>query len=267
MVQFICFGSGSSGNCYYFSHNGYAFLIDLGIGIRTFKREMRNYGLPFSSIRHILVSHDHTDHIKAVGALSQEFHLPVYTSALVHQGMERNFMMTKKVPKEQQHVVEHRQTFTLGDFHITPFEVPHDSSQNNGYYITCGDWSLCFITDAGHVTDDMREYISKATHLIVEANYDAELLRTGPYPAYLQKRISGERGHMCNDEMATTLAQCLNPKTKHIWLCHLSEENNLPDVAHRTVEDALKKAGYDLARQIILEPLRRKVPSPLYELE
>lgn len=134
-MKFICFGSGSSGNCYYLESRGTAILIDLGIGIRAFKRYMSNYGLTIPKIAAIIVTHDHTDHIKAVGPMAITYRTPVYASQRVHEGIDRNRFMTKKIPAELKQLTELNTPFEVGNFRITPFAVPHDSNDNNGYFI------------------------------------------------------------------------------------------------------------------------------------
>lgn len=267
MIKFICFGSGSSGNCYYLSAGGYGIIIDFGIGTRTFKKYMRDYGLSFGQVNAVLVTHDHTDHIKSVGSFSEEFHLPVFATETVHEGMQRNHFMYKKVKEEYKRYVKAGVPFEAGPFRITPFPVPHDSSANLGYFITCdGGPSFCLITDAGSFTEEMTAFVARANYLVIEANYDAMMLETGPYPPYLKKRIKGGRGHMDNVETARILAENLTPETRRVWLCHLSEENNHPELARKTVETALVDAGFNLGTDVVLEVLKRKVPSPLYEL-
>ena len=215
-MQFICFGSGSSGNCYYLESRGEAILIDLGIGIRAFKKHMRDYGLTIPKIKAVIVTHDHTDHIKAVGPLSIEFRIPVYASMPVHEGIVRNRFMTKKIPEDLQRCTLLHTPFEVGNFRITPFAVPHDATDNNGYFIELiepeetnttdlfapqggdGRPTFCLITDAGQFTETMIPYVQRARYLVIEANYDRELLDNGPYPLYLRKRISGGRGHMDN---------------------------------------------------------------------
>ncbi len=266
MVKFICFGSGSSGNCYYLMAEGYGIVIDLGIGIRCFKKHMRDYGLPMAQIKAILVTHDHTDHVKAVGVLSRDFQIPVYASEPVHKGMARNYFMTKKIADDMVNEIVGGETLHLGPFEVTPFTVPHDSSDNLGYFIRYNDLSFCLITDAGHMTDEMKSYIEQANYLVVEANYDEAMLASGPYPQYLKRRISSQRGHMSNADTAAVLSQHLPAAIKHVWLCHLSEENNHPELARKTVEAALIQVGCPLGKTVQLEVLKRKVPSPLYEL-
>lgn len=269
MLQFISFASGSSGNCYYLNANGYGILIDIGIGIRIFKRNFSNYGLPIAQIQAILVTHDHTDHVKAVGAVSRDFRLPVYTSQKVHDSILRNHFVSKKVPADLQHAIERGKTFELGPFSITSFAVPHDSADNNGYIIRVEDKCFVILTDVGHFTDEMADIVNQATHLVIEANYDTAMLATGRYPLRLQNRISGPLGHISNAETADFLSLHLDKqRTRRIWLCHLSAENNLPRIAHDTVAEALTAAGLplDTPGGCKLEVLARKTPSLLMEL-
>ncbi len=263
----MSFGSGSSGNCYLLKADDYALLIDLGVGIRTFKKCFKEYGQKFSDIKGILVTHDHTDHVKAVGILSCEYHLPVYATEPVHEGMARNYFMKKKVEPGKEVMLVPAEPVEIGPFRVTPFQVPHDSSDNVGYFIECENVRFCLITDAGQVTDEMKTYIRRATHLVMEANYDDAMLATGPYPQYLQDRIRSGRGHMSNADTALILAENLAEDIKNVWLCHLSEENNHPELARKTIESALWNAGFLFGKgRLELEVLKRKVPSKEYFL-
>ena len=280
-MNFICFGSGSSGNCYYLESRGTAILIDLGIGVRAFRKHLSDYGLTVPRIAAIIVTHDHTDHIKAVGPLALQFRLPVYAAPLVHEGMMRNRFMTKKVPLEQQRPTEVGVPFEVGNFRITPFAVPHDARDNNGYFVELihpeegGDIfspapadprpTFCLITDAGRFTDEMIPFVQRARHLIIEANFDRTMLENGPYPQFLQQRISNGRGHMDNRLTAEALRRHLTPITRRIWLCHLSEENNRPELAHKTVQSAIDQLPFPDKPQ--LEVLRRRTPSGLIRLD
>ncbi len=263
----MSFGSGSSGNGYLIQSDGYGLFIDLGLGLRTLKKHFRDYGQNFASVRGVLVTHDHTDHVKSVGALSCEFKLPVYAIQPVHEGMARNYFMKKKVDPSLVRVLQIGQEEEIGPFRVTPFAVPHDSSGNVGYFITCGGVRFCLITDAGAATDEMRTFLRRATHVVMEANYDDAMLATGPYPLYLQERIRGGKGHMSNALSAQLLAECLSEDTRRVWLCHLSEENNHPELARKTIESALWNAGFLFGKgHLELEVLKRKVPSDVYEL-
>lgn len=264
MVQFICFGSGSSGNCYYLQADEFGILIDLGIGIRSLKKSFKDYGFCFDRIKAILVTHDHTDHIKAVGVLSREYHVPVYATEKVHSGMDRNYFMSKKVEQIHKMLISEGVSFEVGPFHVTPFNVPHDSSSCQGYFIKCEEVKLCLITDAGCVTSEMQDYLQAANYVILESNYDPMMLDTGPYPPYLKKRIASPNGHLSNQDAATALVNSLTPETKRVWLCHISEENNHPELVRKTIETAYCQAFVQSPPQV--EVLKRKQASPIYEL-
>lgn len=267
MLKFISLGSGSSGNCYYLNSDGYGIVIDLGIGIRQFKRHFSNYGLNLAQVKAILVTHDHADHVKAVAMLSREFHLPVYTSQKVHDSMLSNRFLTKKVEPEMRRVVECATPFDLGPFNVTSFHVPHDSTDNNGFIVRVEGKCFVLLTDVGHFTEEMPGIIASATHLVIETNYDEQMLETGKYPNRLKKRIKNGYGHSSNASTASFIAQHLDKeKIKHIWLCHLSAENNLPRIAYDTTASALKEAGFNLDGDTKLEVLARTTPSLLMEL-
>ncbi len=269
MIQFLSIASGSSGNCYHLSCDGQSILIDCGIGIRLLKRTFSNYGLTFARVAGILITHDHVDHTKAVGAVSQAFHLPVYATEPVFGVIRDNYVITKKVPDELKRVIRPYETITIGPFEITPFHVPHDSADNNGYIICAHELTFVLMTDIGTFTTEMEQIVNRATHLVIEANYDPALLAQGPYPPRLRSRITGPRGHISNDETGDFLAAHLDrERIRNIWLCHLSAENNRPDIALKTVTDRLTASGYDLnARGAVkIDALARKTPGLLTDL-
>lgn len=266
MLKFISFGSGSSGNCYYLFTATDGLLIDTGIGTRTLKKYFKDYGLSFSSVHNILITHDHADHVKCVGCLSGDWNLPVYTTRQVHLGIGRNYCVQRKISQELTRFVEKGETFVLGDFTITPFGVPHDSTDNVGYCIECEGVVFCLITDAGSITDEMKSFINKANFLVIEANHDEEMLKNGPYPQYLKQRILSSNGHLSNNSCGMALAENMSENLKMVWLCHLSEDNNHPELARKTVETILGSHGIIAGVDFALEVLRRKVPSKVYEL-
>lgn len=267
MLRFFSLGSGSSGNSYFLYTDSFGILIDAGIGIRNMKRHFKARGLSLEQIKAVIVTHDHADHIKALGHLSSDYHIPVYTTAAVHEGINRNYCMTTKIPQEYVCIVEKGIAFNLGEFTLMPFEVPHDSTDNVGYYISYKDITFCLITDAGHATDLMAEYIRKSNYLVLEANHDLNMLMMGPYPAYLKGRVSGPKGHMNNQEAAELLACNVTEMMRHVWLCHISEENNHPELVRKTMDSVLRSYGIIAGKDFKLEVLRRAVPSELFLLE
>ncbi len=266
MLRFISIGSGSSGNCYYLQTANDALLIDAGVGIRTIKKHLHNYGLRLDSVNRILITHDHADHVKAVGVISTEYDIPVYAIPEVHAGIFRNYCVQKKIPSNNVKTLHKGEEITLGDFQVTPFAVPHDSSGNVGYRIVVDNVVFCLMTDVGHVTEDMQQYIAEANYLVIEANYDEEMLKNGPYPQYLKTRIDGPTGHLSNVACGEAIANYATGELKHVWLCHLSEENNHPVLALKTVEHTLRNYGIIAGKDFRIEDLKRKSPSELYDL-
>lgn len=266
MFELMSFGSGSCGNCYYLRSGARAILIDAGIGIRKMKKYFSDYGLSFSHLEGILVTHDHADHVKAAGVMSGAYGLPVYATAKVHEGIRRNYCVQKKVDEANVRVFEKGESFMLGGFSVNAFTVPHDSLDNVGYMIKCAGTTLCLMTDIGHVTDEMAQAIGQADYLVIEANYDEEMLWSGVYPDYLKKRVSGGMGHLSNTLCAHAIRDFASDRLKRVWLCHLSQENNHPELARKTVETVLSEQGAERAG-VAVDVFRRNAPSLLFGLE
>ena len=267
MLKFISMGSGSSGNCYYLESEDDALLIDAGVGVRGLKKHFRDYGLSLSRVHHILITHDHADHIKSVGSLSNDQHLPVYATRIVHEGIDRNYCVAKKVAADLRRYVEPGVPLQVGTFVVTPFTVPHDSSDNVGYEIVAGDVVFCIITDVGRITDEIAFRIGRAHYLVIEANHDVEMLMSGPYPQYLKTRIVSGSGHLNNTLCGEAIANNMREHLRHVWLCHLSEENNHPELARKTVEAVLRSYGIIVGKDLQLDVLKRTMPTGIFELE
>ncbi|MCQ2293408.1 MAG: MBL fold metallo-hydrolase [Bacteroidaceae bacterium] len=262
-VDFISFGSGSSGNCYYLRHGDYGLLIDLGVGVRRFLKDFSAYGCNINQVKAVLLTHDHLDHVRAAGNFSQKLHWPIYATEPVFAGIRRNPIIRRKVPDEYAHFIHHGEPFQLGPFTIESFPVPHDASDNSGYFITCDGISFCLITDAGTETPDICHYVARAQYLVIESNHDPDMLASGPYPLPLQHRIRSGRGHLSNPQCAELLRQHVNPDLLDgLWLCHLSQENNRPELAVATATQALA----DLPLRCAPVALRRVQPTGPYIL-
>ena len=258
-VKFISLASGSSGNCYYIGTEKYGILIDAGIAVRTIKKSLKEVGIGMETIRAVFVTHDHADHIKAVGGLGEKLHIPVYTTARIHEGINKSYCMTEKLHSSV-HYLEKEEPMVLEDFHIESFEVPHDGTDNVGYCIEIDGKVFSFLTDLGEITPTAAKFIRKA-------NYDDEMLRMGTYPQYLKERITSRTGHMSNIATAEFLAENITEDLKYIWLCHLSKDNNHPELAYKTVEWKLKSKGILVGKDVQLCALKRSTPSDLYEFD
>lgn len=258
--SFFSLGSGSSGNCYYLGNNRYGILIDAGIGPRITKKRLAEYGIDFSSISAVLITHDHYDHIKSVGYLGEKHHIPVYATRQVHQGIA-NSSLTKSRLNSSKRYIEKGMPFQIEDFKITAFDVPHDSIDNAGYFFEFNEHTLTLATDVGTITDEVAHYICKANHLIIESNYDEDMLKNGRYPYPLKQRITSGSGHLSNRQTAEFLAANYSSKLRNIWLCHLSGNNNHPELAYQTVEKQLTQKGIKVGTEVSLQVLKRNTLS------
>lgn len=265
-IKFISLASGSSGNCYYLGTDTYGILIDAGIGIRTIKKRLSEFGIPMESIYAVFITHDHADHIKAVGHLGEKLHIPIYATQMVHRGINHSYCVTERLSSSVRYL-EKETPMTLKDFHIESFEVPHDATDNVGYCIEIDGKVFSFLTDLGEITPTAARYIDKANYLILEANYDKEMLRNGVYPPYLKERIMSRIGHMSNEDTANFLSEHFNDRLRYVWLCHLSKDNNHPELAYKTVEMKLKSKGIIVGKDLQVVALKRNTPSEMYVLE
>lgn len=258
-LRFLSLASGSSGNCYYIGNDRHGMLIDAGIGIRTIKKLLKEQQIPFESILGICVTHDHADHIKSVGILGEKYGIPVYATPTILKGMNRSYCMTEKIVQSGR-PIEKEVPFTLGDFTITAFEVPHDGSDNVGYLITYKEHKFALATDLGHITPTVASYMAQANYMILESNYDAEMLAHGAYPRHLKERITNPNGHLSNRAAADFLLSIFNPELRYVFLCHLSKENNHPELAYKTFEMVLMNFGIRAGKDLHLEVLKRNTP-------
>ncbi len=265
-IRFMSIGSGSCGNCYYIGVDDYGILIDAGIHTKTIRAALKKEGIPFESICAVFVTHDHADHIKSLGVISSKANIPVYATRLVHEGINRNYCITKPVDSVYARYVEKEEKTTFRAFEITPFEVPHDGSDNVGYFIEIGDISFCIATDLGCITETVAYYVNKANYLVIESNYEEQMLMMGRYPQFLKNRVASSTGHLSNQTAAKYLAANFNEHLKHIWLCHLSEENNHPELAYKAMEMEFGRYGIIVGKDVEVDVLKRATPSKMFYL-
>lgn len=253
---FFSLGSGSSGNCYYLGNSKFGILIDAGIGPRILKKRLSRHGVDISSIWAVLVTHDHYDHIKSVGHLGEKSNIPVYATKGVHRGINQTPLVKHKLNGSARYIEKHK-PFMIENLKITAFPVPHDSTENVGYFIEFGNQKLMIATDVGAITDDIKNYMLQANHLVIESNYDEEMLVTGRYPIHLKQRITNGTGHLSNRQAAEFLAENYSSKLKNIWLCHLSGDNNYPQLAYDTVASKLAMRGVRVGSEVSLSVFQR----------
>lgn len=262
---FRCLASGSSGNCFYLGNHKQGILIDAGISARTIQKHLRSMGLDYANIMGVLITHDHADHIRAVGTLGERVHLPIFASRLIHEGINRNYGVQEKLRTSQRYYNVGEEWELMG-MKINTFAVSHDSTQCVGYVIDYQGQRFMIATDCGEPNAEMEAYIRTANHIVIEANHDEQMLLNGPYPTYLKQRILSPKGHQSNGICGKLLADNYHEQMRNVFLCHLSHENNDPKVAMNTITEILLEEGIMPGADIFLTPLERLTPSPVYVL-
>lgn len=241
--NYISFGSGSSGNSCYIGNPHEGIIVDVGIRPEEITRELAANGIPMSKVKGVLLTHDHSDHVRYVYTLLRMYkHLKVYCTNRVLNGILRRHSISKRI-KDYHNPIFKEIPFTLGDLEITAFDVPHDGTDNMGFSIEFDNRRFVLATDLGEVTERARYYMSRANYLVIEANYDLQMLKKGRYPEYLKARIQTSQGHLDNIQTAAFLREIVNPELEYIFLCHLSQDNNTPQKALAAVRGALEEAG------------------------
>lgn len=238
-IKFFCLSSGSDSNCFYLGVKDYGILIDAGLGVRkTIERLSRN-GVSIDSIKAIFITHDHIDHVRAVASLGERRGIPVFATEGTIRGINNRDCIKPKLDSCVRYITKD-DPIKLGAFEVTAFEIPHDAYDCVGYSIRVCGKMFTFLTDLGYITDAVSRCIAQTNYLVIEANHDIELLNNNTnYPYSLKERIKGNYGHLSNHQTAEYLAKYLTNTTSHIWLCHLSLENNTPKIAYRSVAEVV----------------------------
>ncbi len=245
-MKFCSLYSGSSGNAIFVASGETRLLVEAGLSGKRIIEALCSIGEKPSDISAILVSHEHSDHIRGAGILSRKFNLPIYASEGTWRGMEH---MIGPVLECNKRVFSSYAPFDIGEITVTPFSIPHDANEPVGYSFSTSGKKVTIATDIGHISMELLNNFMDSDLLLLESNHDLEMLKVGPYPWPLKKRIAGEHGHLSNDAAGEVIAYMAENGTKQFLLGHLSKENNFPELAYQTVCNALcekkLKAGTD----------------------
>ena len=242
-IFYQSFGSGSSGNSCYVGTVGSGLLIDAGVRDDAVQMHLKSNGVGMQMIKGILLTHDHNDHIKYVyKILRNNKGISLFCTNRVMNGILRHHNVSRRI--KDYHVPVFKEIpFKVGDFEITAFETSHDGTDNMGFSLEHHGRRFVLATDMGAVTTRAKHYISQANFLVVEANYDLKMLVQGPYPEHLKARIITTTGHMDNEDTAKLLTNVYHDGMSHVFLCHLSKENNTPEKALAVIKRALENRG------------------------
>lgn len=242
-IRFMSFGSGSSGNCSYIGDSKSGFLIDAGVDPKNVAAGLAAYKIPMESVKGICITHDHSDHMRFAYALLKKYrNMALYCTPRALNGMLRRHNVSRRL-KDYQVNIYKEIPFTIDNFTITAFEVMHDGTDNVGFYVQHDDRAFSVATDLGCISERADYYMRRADYIMIESNYDLNMLRFGPYPEYLKARIRNVNGHLDNKVTARYLADIYTERLRYVFLCHLSHDNNTPETALAESRMSLEEKG------------------------
>jgi phosphoribosyl 1,2-cyclic phosphodiesterase len=238
--------SGSSGNATFIRTESAGLAVDCGINGRQFDRALHSIDESPHTLDALLLTHEHTDHCAGIGVVMRRHQIPLYLTGKTYQAVRGEL---GRVADSLLHLIEPGRPFVVKGTVITPFSIPHDAADPVGFRIGTALGDIGIATDLGHFSETVREALTGCRIIHLESNYDPHMLESGSYPHFLKRRIAGPAGHLSNQESARAASWLVRHGTEAIVLSHLSEENNLPELALSTVRDYLAsegaKAGHD----------------------
>lgn len=247
-MRYSSLGSGSRGNATLIQAGQTRLLVDCGFSLSTTEKRLAALGVSPRQLDAILVTHEHSDHIAGVERLARQYGLPVFMTPGTYRGMGEPALRFQQISLGQR--------FQVGDMEITPVAVPHDAREPCQYIFDSGDCRLGILTDTGSVTPWIVQEYQRLDALFLEANYDPVMLLNGPYPPRLQARVGGPLGHLSNRQAAGLLEEIDRSNLRHVAVAHISEKNNLPELALGELSTVL----HDWPGQLLLARQNQGLP-------
>jgi len=258
MLKFCSLYSGSSGNSFLVQSNNVTILVDAGVSGKKISDALASLNVDINNICAILVTHEHTDHTQSIAILSKKYNIPIYANKGTWSALGDK---KSKIPKENIFYFRNNCPFKLGDLNILPFDIPHDAVDPCGFSISDGFSRICIATDIGHITTSVFDILKNSDFVLLESNYEPDVLKYSRYPYKLKERIASPMGHLSNIEAGRTVNLLSNFGVKNIMLGHLSSENNFPELAYRSVIEQLQN------KDINIYIAERSKPSRLFCIE
>lgn len=239
-MRMCSIASGSSGNCIYIGSSETNVLVDAGVSGKRIESGLNSIQVNPESLKGILITHEHSDHIQGIGVLARRYQVPIYgtvetINAILKQGN------VGRIEESLLRFVKPDEEFELGDLVVEPFSMSHDACNPVCYTFRSDGHKIGMATDLGTFDDYIKEKLSGSEILYIEANHDVNMLMVGGYPYHLKQRILGDLGHLSNDLSAQLICELVHDELKHIVLAHLSKENNYAELAYETVKVELER--------------------------
>lgn len=262
MLNFCSLYSGSSGNCLFVENNSTKILVDCGVSGKKVCEGLESIDKKIEDIDAIIVTHEHSDHVQSLGLISKKYNIPVYANTETWQAMPTQ---SQKILENNKKTFNNDNDFEIGNLLIHPFSTPHDAANPCGFNIYSGKRKISIATDLGHMDNVILENLKESSFILLESNYDPEILKVSKYPYILKQRIAGPNGHLSNSTAGKTIGCLIQNDLKTVMLGHLSKENNFPELAYQTVVEELIDQNID-TNEISLSVANRNNPTKIIEL-
>ena len=259
-MRFSVLASGSTGNAVYVENDEHSFLIDAGLSGKKMEQLFANIDRDMKNLSGILVTHEHSDHIKGLGVIARKYNIPVYANAKTWTAMDG---LVGTIPTDLCFDFDMETVKTFGSLDIQSFAVSHDAADPMFYTFHDNGRKLVVITDTGYVSDRMKGYIAAADAYVFESNHDVSMLQMGKYPWNIKRRILSDVGHVSNEDAAVAMADVVAEKQTQIYLAHLSKDNNMKDLARMSVEQTLQSCGIITGEYLHLHDTDANEPTKL----
>ncbi len=263
MLNFCSLYSGSTGNCLFAQSNETNILIDAGVSTRKIENALDKINVLPENISGILVTHEHSDHIQSIGTFSKKYNIPVYINKETWNALSEDVKNKISYENHKSFLIDEK--FEIGDMEILPFSIPHDAANPCGFNIYKDNTKISIATDLGHITSEILNKLQNSSFILLESNYEPEVLKFSKYPYVLKKRIDGPNGHLSNIMAGQTISKLIPTGLNKVMLGHLSKENNFPELAHQTVMEQIVSNNLS-EKSIFLDVASRTQPSEVINI-
>ena len=258
MFKYCSLYSGSSGNSFFVTSGKTNIIIDAGVSLKKITTALQQIDIKGEDIDAILVTHDHIDHTKSIATLSNKYNIPVFANKKTWEAIPD---IAIKIPDNNKKIFINLEKFLIGDIEIFPFNTPHDAADPCGFNLYNSGKKISIATDIGYISDELLDHLKKSSSILLEANYDPEILKYSRYPYILKKRISSDSGHLSNIAAAKTISKLYDSGLTNALLIHLSKENNFPELVYETIKNETLNC-----KNLFIDVAPRDKPTKFFEV-